>query len=44
MLNEKEILDVMIKNPKLIERPIIISNEISLIGRPIENVKKTFQL
>ena len=44
VLNEKEILDVMIKNPKLIERPIIISNEISLIGRPIENVKKTFQL
>ena len=44
VLNEKEIIDAMIKNPKLIERPIIISNEISLIGRPIENVKKTFQL
>lgn len=44
VLSEKEIIDIMTKEPRLIERPILIGNKISLIGRPIEIVKKTFKL
>lgn len=40
ILTEEEILDAMIENPKLIERPIVIHNEKAVIGRPPENIKK----
>ena len=35
-------ISILVNNPKLIERPIVISNENGVIGRPPENVLKLF--
>ena len=37
-LSDSEWIDVMIQNPKLIERPIVLNNSKAIIGRPPENV------
>jgi arsenate reductase len=39
-LTEEELIDVMVKNPILIERPIVLANGKAAIGRPPENVLK----
>ena len=39
-LSEENILDAMINNPKLIERPIVIYDQQGVIGRPPENISK----
>ena len=36
--NEKILVEAMIKNPKLIERPIAIKNDRAIVCRPAQNV------
>ena len=38
-LTEKEIIQAMIENPKLIERPIVVRNGNAVIGRPTKNIE-----
>ena len=40
ILDDFEIIKLMIENPILIERPIVIRNKRAIIGRPPENVLK----
>ena len=37
-LSDKEIISIMVDNPKLIERPIIINKNKAIIGRPSTKV------
>ena len=41
-LSEKELIEVLHKEPKLIERPIIESKNLAVIGRPTENIGLLF--
>ena len=36
---EDEWISVLLQNPTLIERPILIKGPLAMVGRPIENVK-----
>ena len=38
-LSDEEWITVLVNNPSLIQRPILIKGSVALVGRPIENVK-----
>ena len=38
-LSEKEIIEAMVAFPKLIERPIVVKDEMAVIGRPPEDIR-----
>lgn len=42
-LHDTEILSIMENNPRLIERPIVVSGGKAIIGRPPENVLKLIE-
>ena len=37
-LSDDQIIEAMIANPKLIERPIVVKNQSAVLGRPPENI------
>ncbi|MGY5850882.1 arsenate reductase (glutaredoxin) [Salegentibacter sp. F14] len=39
-LSDKELITVMVKNPKLIERPIVETEKEAVIGRPAEEIDR----
>jgi arsenate reductase len=40
--NEETLIQAMLDNPKLIERPIVSNGISAIIGRPPENITKLF--
>ena len=39
-LTDDQLIDEIVKNPILLERPILVHNDKAIIGRPPENLKK----
>jgi len=40
--NDQQVLDAIVKLPKLLERPIVVHKKQAQIGRPPENILKLF--
>lgn len=42
-LSRSDLIEAMVRHPKLIERPLVVAGNHALIGRPPENVLKILQ-
>lgn len=40
---DEELLQIMVENPDLIQRPIVVRGNKAILGRPPENVKKLLE-
>lgn len=40
--NDEQVINAIIKTPKILERPIVMKNNMAVIGRPPENIEKLF--
>lgn len=38
-LSEDEWIQILVKHPNLIQRPVLIKDSVAMIGRPLENVR-----
>lgn len=38
-LSEDEVFQILLENPNLLQRPILIKGNLAMVGRPIENVR-----
>jgi len=36
------VVENLAKHPKLLERPIVVKDQVAVIGRPVENIEKLF--
>ena len=43
MLNDIKMAELIIKYPKILERPIVVRGKKAIIGRPPENILKLFE-
>ena len=41
-IDENKLIDILIQNPKLIERPIVVFNNKGVIARPCEKINELF--
>jgi len=39
-ISNGDLIDIMINNPQLIERPIIETDNVAILGQPLENIDK----
>lgn len=39
LLSDEETFQVLLENPQLMQRPILIKGNLAMVGRPIENVR-----
>ena len=43
-LSDEEWVDVLVKNPSLIQRPILVKGSFAVLGRSVENTRKIIEI